>query len=115
MFTNNTLKASIAMTISSANRYNLKKVSAATVKPKTDRNGKDYYSVEFYALTSKGNTVLFEERRLDKAEAYKKASALNKGNGHIKASITYAEDVLFNNGVDKKLLYGHALNAEYVK
>ena len=114
MFTNS-LKASVSMTVSTDRRYNLKKTSKATVRSKTDRNGKSYYSVEFHALTSKGNTVIFEERRLNEAEAYKKASALNHGNGHIKAEIHFAEEILFNNGVDKKMLFGHALNASFAK
>lgn len=93
-------------------RYTVTKTSKATYKKKTDCNGKSYYNVEFYCVTKKGNKVLFNERRLNENDAKKKCFALNTYTQEIKVRVGCAEEVTFDNDVEKRLLYGHALTAD---
>lgn len=95
-------------------RYTLNRVEKAFYEAKTDSNGVNCFYVKFYATTKKGNVVLFNERRLDEDEAKKKVYSLNNGGKEIKAIVNYCEKCDFDNE-SKKLIYGHALTADYIK
>lgn len=95
-------------------RYTLTKIGEADYNVKTDCNGKQYFNVKFYAKTKKGNVVLFNERRLNELDAKKKVEGLNNGGKEIKAIVNYCEKCDFDNE-SKKLIYGHALTADYIK
>lgn len=102
--------------IDSQSRYTLTRIGEADYNVKTDCNGKQYFNVKFYAKTKKGNIVLFNERRLDENDAKQKVYGLNHGGSEIKAMVNYAEEAFFEDTkVEKKLLYGHALTADYIK
>lgn len=103
-----------AFEIKRETRYTLNRVEEAWYEAKTDSNGKNYYNVKFYATTKKGNTVLFNERRLDENDAKKKVYGLNHGGKEIKAMVNYCEECEFDDQ-SKKLLYGHALTSDYIK
>lgn len=100
--------------VEAAKRYTLTRVEESWYEAKTDSNGKNYFDVKFYCRTKKGNTVLFNERRLNEFDAKKKVDGLNAGGKEIKAMVTYAEECSFDNK-SKKLLWGHALTADYIK
>lgn len=99
--------------VKSESRYTVIKTSEAKYEKKVDCNGKNYYNVKFHCITKKGNEVVFNERRLDENEAKRKCFTLNTYTQEIKVQVRCAEEVTFDNNKERKLLYGHALTADY--